>query len=308
MHSACQNGFRRQANVHYVNTLFFCVNGYLIIEYRSRLMIAPDKRNLLALVILLLYGGEVHAQKFTLGAKAGPLISWANFGDKDDRADFRHRPKAGGYAAALIIFPMKNNFSLQTEFGYSRQGRTITFNENTWMNKATYHYLDGAMVLRREFPLRLGENIPSQWFVDVGPRINYWLGGHGTIDAGGQYKYDIAFGPMPETPSSPDFNTMYITDENRWLFGIDAGIGFIAPIRNNRKLLTELRITSGHTYFGKPHSASNRTLGFNDNLRSNQKTISLTLAYLLPVDIQKSRRGKSTKDKEVKNHYNGRGH
>ena len=270
-------------------------------------MTATDKGFFTTIFVCLLFWSTAYSQKFTFGAKAGPLVSWANFGDKDDKEQFTHKPKPGGSVAALVIFPLKHQYSLQTEFGFSQQGRTISFNENTWVNKATYYYLDGAMVLRREFPLYLGKDIPSQWFIDIGPRISYWLGGHGTINAGGSYDYDIVFGPMPETPTEPDFNTMYITDENRWLFGVDIGVGFIAPIRHNRKLLTELRFTSGHTYFGTPHSAGNRTLGFSDDLRSNQKTVSLTLAYLLPVDVQKNHTGKSTKDKEVKRHRSGRG-
>ena len=239
------------------------------------------------------------AQKFTIGAKVGPLVSWANFGDKDDKREFTHKPVIGFSGAGLVIFPLKNNYSLQTEFGFSQQGRKITFNEDTWVNKATYYFVDGAMTLRRSFALRLGPDIPSQWFIDIGPRINYWLGGRGTVNAGGSYHYDIIFDEMPTDPSSPDFDRMYIVDENRWLFGIDVGVGFIAPLRYKKRLMTELRFTSGHTYFGTPYSASNRTLGFTDNLRSNAKTLSLTVAYLLDVDLQKRRTGKSTKDKEI---------
>ncbi|MGC3945182.1 MAG: porin family protein [Chryseolinea sp.] len=242
------------------------------------------------------------AQKFTIGAKAGPLVSWANFGDKDDKEQFTHKPVFGYYGAGIVVFPLKNNYSLQTEFGFSQQGRKIAFNEDTWVNKATYYFLDGSMALRRSFKIHFGPNIPAEWFVDVGPRINYWLGGHGTVDAGGTYDYTIIFDKMPDEPVSPDFNKMYIVDENRWLFGIDVGVGFKAPLKNNSSLLTELRFTSGHTYFGTPYSASNRTLGFTDDLRSNQKTISLTVAYLLDIDLRQRRTGKSTKDKEVSTH------
>jgi len=242
------------------------------------------------------------AQKFTIGTKAGPLVSFANFGDKDDKDQFTHKPVIGFYGAGLVIFPLKNNYSLQTEFGFSQQGRKITFNEDTWINKATYYFLDGSMALRRSFEIHLGPNIPAQWFIDIGPRINYWLGGKGNVDAGGSYNYKIIFAEMPAEPVSPDFNKMYIVDENQWLFGIDIGVGFKAPLKNKTSILTELRFTSGHTYFGAPYSASNRTLGFTDNLRSNQKTLSLTVAYLLDIDMQKRRTGKSTKDKEVPNH------
>ena len=265
-------------------------------------MIIFLRRVLFTLIAWVIIVSAGFAQKFTIGAKAGPLMGWANFGDKDDKEQFTHKPVFGYYGAGIVIFPLKNNYSLQTEFGFSQQGRKITFYEGTWVTKATYYFLDGSMALRRSFKVNFGPNIPAEWFVDIGPRINYWLGGHGNVNAGGSYDYTILFAKMPDEPVSPDFNKMYIVDENRWLFGIDIGVGFKAPLKNKSSILTELRFTSGHTYYGTPYSASNRTLGFTDNLRSNQKTISLTVAYLLDIDMRLRRTGKSTKDKEVPNH------
>lgn len=241
-----------------------------------------------------------YGQQFSLGIKAGPLMSWGNFGDKDDKDEFSHKIKPGFYAAGLVIFPLKNNYSFQTEFGVSQKGRRITFNDDVWENNATYYFGDAAMMLRRSFPLNLGPNIPSQWFVNIGPHINYWIGGKGKVKAGGSYTYDVVFGEMPQSPSQPDFDKMYLHDVNRWLFGIDIGVGFNAPLRQNRKITTELRFTSGHTFFGSKTSASNRTLGFTDNLRANEKVVSLTVAYVIDVNVQEGRKGKSTKDKEVK--------
>ncbi|MEJ7646087.1 MAG: porin family protein [Chryseolinea sp.] len=254
-------------------------------------------KKFLVIGCLFALSSQCYGQKFSFGAKAGPLVTWANFSDKDDKHDFANKPKLGYYAAALVIFPLKNDYSFQTEFGFSQRGRRVLFNENTWENNATYYFADGRMMLRRSFPLRLGPNIPSKWFVNVGPHISYWIGGHGTIDAGGSYKYDIVFSEMPTEPSGPDFNKMYISDVNQYLFGIDIGAGFIAPLRSNTNLLVELRFTSGHTFFGNRSSASNRTLGFMDNLRSNEKMINLTIAYIWGADIQKSKKGKSTKDR-----------
>ena len=162
------------------------------------------------------------------------------------------------------------------------------------------------MMLRRSFPLNLGPNIPSQWFVNVGPRVSYWISGKGKVDAGGSYNYTVVFTEMPQDVSEPDFDKMYMHDVNRWLFGIDVGVGFNAPLKQNRKLSTELRFTSGHTFFGTKTSATNRTLGFSDNLRANEKILTLTVAYVIDVNVQQSRKGKSTKDKEVKRERNKR--
>lgn len=241
-----------------------------------------------------------YGQEFSLGIKGGPLVTLANFGDKDDKDEFSHDPKLGYYVAGLVSFPLKKNYSFQTEFGFSQKGRKITFNSDTWENDATYYFGDAAMMLRRSFPLHLGRNVPTTWFVNIGPHISYWIGGNGTVESGGSYDYDLVFGPMPVEPPEPDFDKMYLTNINRWLFGIDIGVGFVAPLRSSKKLSTELRFTSGHTFFGQKNSAANRTLGFTDNLRSNEKVLSLTVAYVIDVNVKDNRKGKSTKDKEVK--------
>ena len=80
---------------------------------------------------------------------------------------------------------------------------------------------------------------------------------------------------------------------------IDFGICFSAPIKQTQKIFTELRFTPGHTFFGEKNSASNRTLGFEDNLRANEKVISLSVAYVFDFDLREGKKGKSTRDKEV---------
>ena len=240
-----------------------------------------------------------YAQEFSLGIKGGPLAARSVIGDKFDRKDFSQRNKLGYMGAALIIFPLKNNYAFETEVGFSQRGRKILSNGDTWTNTATYYFADASMLLRKFFPLRIRKDIPTQWFVNIGPNISYWIGGPGDIGVTKMQKYDIVFGEMPIEPQEPDFDKMYYTDVNRWLFGINIGTGFVAPLRKSQKLLTELRFTSGHTFYGKTTSASWRTLGFADNLRANEKVLSLTVAYIFDFNIKESRKGKSTKDKEV---------
>lgn len=239
------------------------------------------------------------AQQFSLGLKVGPLMSRSVIADKFDRRDFSQRNKPGFMGAGLIIFPLKNNYSFETEVGYSQRGRKILSNADTWTNSATYNYAEASMLLRKSFPVKIIKNVPTQWFVNLGPNISYWIGGRGEIGSGRLQSYDIVFGPMPLEPPQPDFDKMYLTDVNRWLFGINIGAGLITPLRRSHRLLTELRFTSGHTFYGKPTSASWRTLGFTDNLRANEKVVSLTVAYLFDIDLKESRKGKSTQDKDV---------
>lgn len=256
----------------------------------------------LFLLSVLLKSQTIKAQIFSIGVKAGPLLSRSVIADKFDRESFTTQTKLGFMAAGLVIFPMKDNYSFETEFGASQRGRKILSNDDTWTNNATYYFLDGSMMLRKAFPFYLRKNVPSKWFVNIGPNVSYWYSGKGEIGVNQAQKYEVVFEPMPETPpgTGPDFDKMYISNANRWLFGVNIGVGFVAPIKHNSKLLTELRFTSGHTFYGETNSAAWRSLGFIDNLRSNEKFLSLTAAYIFEFNVQEGRKGKSTKDKEVK--------
>lgn len=257
---------------------------------------------------------SVSAQKLTLGVRAGATTSISAFGDVDDKENFTNKWKPGFFASGLVNFPLKNNFSMQTEFGYAQRGRIVEFNEDTWINESTYHYIDGSMLLRKSFPLKWAEDIRGTWFFNLGPRISYWMGGKGEVTSGGfyfddngvrqisrggSYEYKIKFEPAPVEPASPDFNVMYLNDINRWMFGLDFGVGLDAPTTALQRFVFEVRFTSGHTFYGTRNSAFNRTLGFNDNLRANEKIISVSIDYTLYKDLRDSKKGKSIKSKKL---------
>jgi Outer membrane protein beta-barrel domain len=239
------------------------------------------------------------AQKFAVGIKAGATFSKSSFGEKDDNDAFTNLWTPGFFGAALVNFPMKNNFSFQAEGGLSQRGRKIEFNEGTWKNVATYHFLDASMVLRKSYPLKWSKNVKGTWFFNIGPKVSYWMNGKGTVTAGGSYDYKVKFEKEPEEPDAPDFNTMYLSDVNRWLFGLDFGIGVDAPTLALQRFIIELRFTSGHTFYGQKYSAFNRTLGLTDNLRANEKIISLSVDYAINRVVNQGQKGKSTK-KDVK--------
>jgi hypothetical protein len=111
-------------------------------------------------------------------------------------------------------------------------------------------------------------------------------------------KSDIVF---TDTLFLGEFDKVYMIDVNRWLFGIDIGVGMEAPIRKTQRIMTELRFTWGHTYFGDQTSQNYNTIGWTDNnMRGNEKVLSLTVAYMFDMDLRLNKTGRSTKDKETK--------
>jgi len=239
------------------------------------------------------------AQKFSLGLKGGPLILWTAYGDSDDKAAFDSGVKLGYSLSGVIGFPLKNKYDCIFEGGYSQRGRVLYFNNGFGKNEATYHFTDFTLLLKKSFSFNLSEQVVADWYFTIGPNISYWLSGDGTVgsaDNDGR-AYTVVFNK--EYTGLID-NNMYLNDVNRWLFGINLGIGMRAPLGSNRNLNVELRFTSGHTFFGDRNSASYNWVAFEDNLRANEKILSLTGAYTINVNLRDRKKGRSTKDREVK--------
>jgi len=252
----------------------------------------------LLIVSLTSVGLDLHAQKFSLGLKGGANINWAHFGDSEDKANFDSKPKVGFTLGGTITFPLKNNYSFLAEGAYSVKGRRIQFNDNTWENNNTYSFIDMTMLLRRSFHLHIKENLPTNWYVNIGPEVSYWLTAKGRIVTEGQGpKYTILFDQEPDA----NFHNMYYNNVNRWLFGLSMGVGFEAPIKKDQRISFELRFVSGHTYLGDKSSAYIEILGFNDtSLKQNLKVLQFTAAYTFDFDLKEAKKGKSSLDKTIK--------
>jgi len=198
-----------------------------------------------------------------------------------------------------IKFPLKDNYSFITEAGFAQKGRSTVFDLDG-RNRGTYYFVDVSMALRKQFRVKLFKNIPTNLYVNAGPNIEYWLGGTGILsyNPGGSAKYTIVFN---EEPTS-DFRYYYYNDVNLWLFGLDFGVGGDAPLLHNQKIFYEFRTTIGQTQLGKKKSTSTIDLvpRPNDSLLAALITLQFQLTYTFEFDTRASKKGRSTKDKEIK--------
>lgn len=235
-----------------------------------------------------------NSQRYFVGIKAGALASWPVFTDPDLKNQYSSSPVGGFNVAALINFSLKKNFSFQSEFGYSQMGRSVTFNSGQWTNTSHYQMLDFSVLLRRSFRLKIGKDIPANWYFNIGPNIKYWISGKGEIDAGGNpVPYTIVF----DGTSKSEYDHMYYNNVNRWLFGADIGVGANLGTFKGQQVMAEVRFTWGHTFLGNKGSAGPQSinlLGFDDSLLCNLKVLSFTLAYTLDFYTGQAKMGKST--------------
>jgi hypothetical protein len=242
-------------------------------------------------------------QKYSLGVKAGGVISWPAWGDRTVKDTLSAGVGTGYMAAMTISFPMKNQFDLVLEGGYSKKGRKITFTDgNEWTNLSTFKFIDMGMFMRKSFSFHLEKNVPATWYVTIGPEVSYWLSGTGRFTAGGEwYNYTIDF-----DKEAGSITSLALPNANRWLFGLGIGGGIIAPLRNNQTIGVDLRFSYGHTFLSRTGRITPQqyplaeNFGYHDSYKCNIKSLTLAVTYSLNFDVQRSRRGKSTLDKKVK--------
>jgi hypothetical protein len=254
-------------------------------------------RLLFAVILVIVVGGDVFAQKYSIGVRAGGSVTWPGFGDKEAKEEFSRGFKFGYHAGILITFPLKDQFDLVLEGGASQKGRVLKFNDGEWRNNLTMRMADMGMHLRKNFTFMLKKDTPADAFVNLGPDINYWYGSEGKLVVNEkEYSYGIAFN---EEPTS-DYKTMYLNNVNQWIFGLAIGVGLKAPLGKNRFITTELRFVSGHTFLGKKETSYIEILGFQDTFKTNLKTLSLSVAYSIDFDVKQRRMGKSNIKKKLK--------
>ncbi len=248
------------------------------------------------LFFAMLFPSLAFTQKFSFGAKAGILGAYTNFADQPGRENFRSDIKLGYSLAGIIGFPLKKNYSFVAEGGFAQQGRRYTYTVNGDQWNATYYFGEFSMALRKNFKLKIKENYATNWFVNFGPNINYWINGSGSMDPyfGIHQSYSYVFDGTPDQ----SYTKIYLNNVNRWLFGLNLGFGFTATTLKNQKILTEFRLTWGQTYLGQQNSESlGGTPHITDelSLKGNLKVLNFSVAYIFDKDIRQSKMGKSTK-------------
>ncbi len=231
-----------------------------------------------------------NAQKFSLGLKAGVQGTYTNFNDQRDTLKSGVAP--GFSFGGLIIFPMKKEYSFIAEGGYSKQGRRWEYTPNKDKWTSTYSFWEMSMALNKSFRLKIKEYINSNWYVNVRPNVNYWINGKGTMVpyTGRNQSYTMVF----DQGTGYSYTKIHVNNENRWLYGINLGIGTTFTTLKNQKVFAELRMTWGQTYLGRRHSESlGGTQGINEemSLKCNLKKLNFSVGYLFKRDYPKGKFG-----------------
>ena len=161
------------------------------------------------------------------------------------------------------------------------KGKSVVSHANDYeTNNATYQYLEFPVLFRVKFKQQ-----KFDWFLQLGPEINYWLGGKGAFevyepdrDVISTYEYTVNLG---EQKNSSDY--LNVEDANRIQLGLALGGGLIWDLKNGNYISFDARYTFGHTYMGGYETASIPNIGLVDNLEYTNNVASISAVYYFDI-------------------------
>lgn len=233
-------------------------------------------------IFLLFLNAQFVSAQIELGVKAGVNASRSIFDDDYYKQVTTSKYKPGYFVGLVGIFNNSENekYALQTELVYARIGRKVKNIEeqkpNITINKASYDYLQLPIM----FVIRFKQS-QFDWYVQLGPQINYWFGGRGTygvFDPNRQtineYNYRLNF----KEPKD-DFDYMNVSDFNRFQLGLSVGAGIVREINETDNMTIGLRYYFGHSYLGVEDGGEIPNASLFDNFESTNQTLELSVAY-----------------------------
>ncbi|NMM49294.1 porin family protein [Marinigracilibium pacificum] len=183
-----------------------------------------------------------------MGAEAGFSHGYTRIGSKTERelSDFGFKP---GFSAGLgVHYDISDHFAISSGALFTIEGKDQTQNELKYKNKASYRYLD--------FPLNLRVLLPAgngNFYLSVGPSMNLFLGGNGTItpQVGSPLTFEELSYNFEEGPVDGNRSTFNPTDMNKVGWSMNFGFGYFYRLEQGYLIGFEAQYRQGHSNIGR---------------------------------------------------------
>ena len=252
------------------------------------------------LILLVLCACPGVSAQILVGPVAGPQVSWVSYDDKDNRGLYRRIPVIGFHGGFGLSFRVNNRFFLHSALLYSAKGKKLQGKEDQLLRfKSRYHYIDFPMYYTVEFINKVGKLKQYKWYFGLGPHVSYWLGGKGHLENTQlsellveRINYKIVYDKEPDTFSN---NEMNVTTPNRFQLGLNLAAGLVFEPLGYQKVMVTVRYEAGHSFMSRDGTgAFNQTNEYTDDLRVRSQGFRVSFAYLIDLNTEESKKGKST--------------
>jgi hypothetical protein len=265
-----------------------------------------------AAICFLVLSGTVHSQ-YWFGPKIGVSYIDHVYQDKTYEIDsFNVKPDINWQAGFALSYTASDMYAVYGELLYEKVHKSVkdvATDGAVINNEMTNHFISAPIMLR----VNLGK-VPFHYYVNAGPRLAYWIGGKGIFrpteddefwpveDDDGNYlpiEYTLKFNSDNLTD---DFRTAYVSQPNRFQFGLTVGGGVFFDIQGGSRLQLDFRYTWQHSNMATS-TAANTNLDrgspgdltfYRENLEYYHNFATIGIAYLFGYNSQLQRKGKST--------------
>lgn len=271
--------------------------------------------SLIALQCIFIVSSEA---QLLVGPVAGVGVSKVFFFDGYRYDNYKTLPSFnvdGGVMASMVV---RKNFVLNAQLLYSYRSKHIVGSDNPNADgqlklTSNMQYIELPIFYVVEFKKSSGNSTGQggriktyNWFVGGGPTISYWLSNRTTLRSSNLLEnnidhidYKTVFGP-DNTGTDPDIasTTEYIPDANRFQFAINITGGVAFEPVGLHKIVTFAQFNFAQTFLGKSDVIL-PTYDI-DVMRAKNHVFKISMAYLFDTKISTSKKGKSTKAKDVR--------
>jgi hypothetical protein len=252
-----------------------------------------------------------------VGPVAGLGVSKVFFFDQASADAYKTLPSVGidgGLMGSLVV---RKNFVLNAQLLYSYRtkhisGRNQPNSDAQFKFSSTMQYIELPIFYVLEFksltgnPTGRGGRVKTyNWFIGGGPTISYWLSGKSTLHSSNllengidHVNYTSVFGADNSgIPPSITSTKEYISEANRFQFAINITGGVAFEPVGFHKIVTFAQFNIAQTFLAKSDvSLPSYDV---DVLRAKNHSFKISVAYLFDTKMETSKKGKSTKNKEV---------
>lgn len=233
-----------------------------------------------------------------VGPRIGGSLNYVSFAELKSKSTYGQNPYYGYQGGAVLNFIMSGNYSLHTELNYSRKGKKLNVDSKSILHVANYDYVEVPLLFRLSKKFHESGVGSYEGYINIGPNFNYWLGGKGYYTGGGledfgieQQDYKITYQGLT---GEPVVDVINIPDARRFQVGVDFGVGFIFDVLPMKKIMFDIRYHWGHTHLAQSNDFEHGSLFFDDDLKSANRSIMISVAYLVEIDLGQRNKGKST--------------
>ena len=268
------------------------------------------------LAVQIIFTSDSNAQ-LLVGPVAGGEVAKAFFFDSQFR--YKSLPTFGYEGGVMASMRVRKNFVLNAQLLYSHRSKHVVGVDNSRSDKlfdltSSMQYIELPIFYVLEFksltgnPEGRGGRVKTyNWFIGGGPIISYWLSNKGRLSSSplkevyiDHIDYTTVFGRDNNSfNAASDFNKESISQPNRFQFGINitGGVAF-EPVGFN-KIVTSVHLNIAQTFLAKSDGVFPASIDDIDLMKVKNHSIRVTVAYLFDTKLETSKKGKSTKNKEV---------